>query len=90
MDKNNFNESLVRLAAELKKVDRIDENSRELVEKLDADIHRILGANGEVPPEHRLTLIETLERSVDRLEATHPTLTLLMGRLIKALSDMGI
>jgi hypothetical protein len=90
MDKNHFSESLVRLAAELKKVDRIDDDSRGLVEKLDADIHRVLGAKGDVPAEHRLTLIETLEKSVDRLEATHPTLTLMMSRLIKALSDMGI
>ena len=90
MKKVELNESLSRVQAELKKIDRVDDSSRELLEKLDGDIHRVLGATGEVPREHQEALVETLRKSVDRFEASHPTLTLLMNRLTKALSDMGI
>jgi hypothetical protein len=90
MKKNELSESLSCVQAELKKIDRVDDASRELLEKLDGDIHRILGAEGEIPAEHHRTLRETLEKSADRFETSHPTLTLLMNRLIKALSDMGI
>jgi hypothetical protein len=90
MKKDELSESLSGIQAELKKIDRVDDASRELLAKLDDDIHRILGATGEVPLEHHRTLRESLERSVDHFEVSHPTLTLLMNRLIKALSDMGI
>ena len=90
MNKDELNESLSGIQAELKKIDRVDDASRELLAKLDDDIHRILGATGDVPLEHHRTLRESLEKSVDRFEVSHPTLTLLMNRLIKALSDMGI
>lgn len=90
MNKDELNESLSGIQAELKKIDRVDDASRELLAKLDDDIHRILGAAGEVPLEHHRTLRESLEKSVGRFEVSHPTLTLLMNRLIKALSDMGI
>ena len=90
MKKSELNESLSGLQAELKKVDQVDDASRDLLKRLDDDIHRILGAKGEVAREHGLTLLETLKQSVDRFDASHPTLALMMDRLIKALSDMGI
>jgi len=90
MKNDELNECLSGIQAELKKVDRVDDASRELLEKIDQDIHRIFGETGEVPPEQHRTLMENLKKSVDRFEESHPTLTLWMNRLIKALSDMGI
>lgn len=90
MKQNELNESLTKLQDELKYVMQIDEASRENLKKLDEDIHRILENSGEVPAAHHLSLRENLENSVEYIEAVHPTATALVGRLIKALSDMGI
>ena len=43
-----------------------------------------------MPAEHHRSLRASLEDSFEYLEASHPTVTSLVGRLIKALSDMGI
>jgi hypothetical protein len=90
MEQENLNESLAKLQGELKYVMQIDDASRDNLKKLDEDIHRILENSGEVPAEHHRSLRESLEDSAQYLEASHPTVTALVGRLIKALSDMGI
>jgi hypothetical protein len=90
MEQVELKESLAKLQGELKYVMQIDDASRDNLKKLDEDIHRILTNSGEVPAEHHHSLRESLEDSVEYLEASHPTVTALVGRLIKALSDMGI
>lgn len=90
MDKDQLNESLVKLRDELSSLPELDNASREALRRLDGDIHRILQSPGDVPPSHHASLLESLEDSVQYLEASHPTITALMNRLIKAMSDMGI
>ncbi len=90
MDKDQLNESLVRLRDELRSLSELDEASRKALQRLDGDIHRILNSSGDVPSTRHASLRESLEDSVQYLEASHPTITALMNRLIKALSDMGI
>ena len=90
MNKDQLNESLVKLRDELRSLPELDDASRETLRRLDGDIHRILDSSGDVPPAHHASLRESLEDSVQYLEASHPTITALMNRLIKAMSDMGI
>ncbi len=90
MDKDKLNESLVKLRDELRSLPELDDASREALRRLDRDIHRILQSPGDVPPSHHASLLESLEDSVQYLEVSHPTITALMNRLIKAISDMGI
>jgi len=90
MDAKELNKVLVELRAELKRADIKPERTREALKKLDASIHRVLEAGGEVPPEHRAGLRVSLEESLEYFETTHPTVTALMNRVLKALSDMGI
>jgi hypothetical protein len=90
MDQDELNESLAKLRGELKYVMQIDAASRDNLKKLDENIHRILENSGDVPAEHHLSLRQSLEDSFEYLEASHPTVTGLVNRLIKALSDMGI
>jgi hypothetical protein len=90
MDKDQLNETLAGLQDKLRSVTEVDDPSRETLKKLDGDIHRILQNSGEVPPAHHASLRKSLEDSVEYLEASHPAITALMNRLIKALSDMGI
>jgi ElaB/YqjD/DUF883 family membrane-anchored ribosome-binding protein len=90
MDPKELNETLVKLRDELGRVDQTDETSRETLQKLDGDIHRILQSTGDDPTPHHQSLRESLEDSVEYIETAHPTLTALVARVIKALSDMGI
>ena len=90
MDKDQLNETLAKLQVELTSVTGIDDRSREMLNKLDGDIHRILHKSGEIPPAHHESLRDSLADSVEYFEASHPAITALMSRLIKILSDMGI
>ncbi len=90
MNSKQLNESLVELREELKRVNKVSARSREALKKLDDSIHRVLTASGEVPPEHHAGLRENLETSLEYLEAEHPTVTILVRRVLKALTDMGI
>ena len=90
MDQDPLNETLAKLQAELKSVTEVDDLSRETLNKLDGDIHRILQSSGEIPPAHHASLRESLTASVEYLETSYPTVAALMNRLVKALSDMGI
>ena len=90
MDKVQWNETLAKLQIELNSVTEVDDASRETLKRLDDDIHRILQTSGEASSAHHAGLRESLENSIEYLEASHPAITGLMNRLIKALSDMGI
>jgi hypothetical protein len=90
MNRRKLDESLRQLKAELASIEPVDDSARERLIKLDAEIHRILGKGGEVPPDHGHGLRESLENSLAYYEASHPTLTALISRVLKALSDMGI
>ena len=90
MEKDTLNESLAKLRDELSSVSAVDDSSRETLQRLDNDIHRILRNEGEVPAEHHASLRESLQDSVEFFEASHPTITIMIERLIKALTDMGI
>lgn len=90
MGQDELKESLAKLQDELKYAMSIDDASRDNLKKLDENIHRILENSGEVPAEHHRNLRESLEDSFEYLEASHPTVTGLVSRLIKALTDMGI
>jgi len=90
MDKVQWNETLAKLQIELNSVTEVDDASRETLKRLDDNIHRILRISGEASFAHHASLRENLEDSIEYLEASHPAITGLMNRLIKALSDMGI
>jgi hypothetical protein len=90
MDNDSLNETLAKLRDELRYAPVVDDSARETLQRLDGDIHRILQSSGDVPPEHHVGLRESLQDSVQYLEASHPAITALMNGLIKALSDMGI
>jgi hypothetical protein len=45
---------------------------------------------GEIPLHRYQQFLERLKESVQHFEASHPSLTLAVGRVIDALSNMGI
>jgi uncharacterized protein YaaN involved in tellurite resistance len=90
MKSKNLNDSLSHLHSELKKIKHVDKTSSELLNKLEADIRRVLENPGDVPKNHHKSLLASLEKSVEHFEASHPALTSLMTRIIASLDAMGI
>jgi hypothetical protein len=89
MDKQQLREQLEQLHAELQQVDVLDDNEREMLQRLTRDIKEVLERKEE-HPQHYSGLGERLKESVAQLEATHPRTTMLMQQVIDQLAFMGI
>lgn len=82
-----------QLHHELKQAETLSERDRQLFNHLAAQVQELI-EKPENPPELLSTKIETaiaeMEAAIAEMETTHPSLTLLMGRLVSGLSNMGI
>ena len=88
MDKQHLHQRLEELHKELQQVESVDDNDRPTLQKLMADIQDLLEHDEE---ESRYGgLLEGLREGIERFEASHPTATMLMGRVVDALAKMGI
>jgi DNA repair exonuclease SbcCD ATPase subunit len=89
MVKEQLHERLRELHAQLQQLESVDEPDRKLLQQLSADIQELLEQQRDEPRQYR-RLGERLTETVERLEASHPNLSLLMGQMADALSKMGI
>jgi hypothetical protein len=89
MDKERLHTTLEQLHGELQQIESVDENERQLLQKLTSDIKKLLEA-GESDHHHVERLDEGLREGIELLEASHPRATMLMGQVIDALSKIGI
>jgi Mg2+ and Co2+ transporter CorA len=85
MEKQHLREKLAELHAALQDASSLDEESREALREVMDDIRGAL----ERGHKHE-SLVERLREAVDRFEGTHPALTEAAGRVIDALSNLGI
>jgi predicted metal-dependent hydrolase len=89
MDKQKLHVQLAELDAELQQIESVDDNEREMLQKLAREIHEILEREGDHAQQYS-GLGERLRESIAQLEASHPRITLLMRQLIDQLSPLGI
>jgi hypothetical protein len=90
MDDKELRELIEKLHAEIQEAHSVDEKGRELLSHLDSDIRELLAQTGGTgSPVHPSTL-RRLEEGIDQFEVTHPTLTILISKLLEALSTAGI
>ena len=90
MDKQNLHDRIEQLHRELQEIESIDQSERQTLDQLIADIRKLQEqSEGHTPLEYS-RLRDRLKESVARLEASHPTVTLVMGRVIDQLAKMGI
>jgi hypothetical protein len=90
MDDQELRELIEKLHAEIQETRSVDEKGRELLSHLDSDIRDLLEQTGGTGiPVHPSTL-QRLEQGIDQFEVTHPTLTILISKLLEALSTAGI
>jgi hypothetical protein len=90
MDNQELRKLIESLQAEIQNTHSVDEKGQELLNHLDADIHKLLAQTGErAAPVHPSTL-RRLQEGLDHFEVTHPTLTIRISKLLEALSNVGI
>lgn len=90
MDKQQLQERLQRLHAELQQIESVDPRGRRALEQLSADIQELL-ENGPEHERHKYSKLgERLRDGVEHFEASHPKVTMLMGQVADILAKMGI
>jgi len=89
MNREQLNEQLEHLCAELRQADASDPQQRELLLTRARDIEQLLKQE-EIEPHHYRSLSERLNEDLAQLEASHPQITLLMRQAIDSLSYLGI
>jgi hypothetical protein len=92
MDKQQLHNRLEQLHSELQQIESVDENERQILQKLMSDIKKLVQAgDGDQHHEHVYERLgEGLREGIERFEASHPRATMLMGQLVDALAKMGI
>lgn len=90
--RERLRETLAELEAELRESGPLDAELRERLERAIADARQALArAERERPgPDDHHGLIDHLTDSMRRFEADHPKLSVAVGRVVDALSNLGI
>ena len=90
MKKKQLHKTIDELHAELKRTEPADDHIRGHIERLILEIDLLRQEPGEVPLHRYQQFLERLRESVQHFEAAHLSLTQAVGRVINALSNMGI
>ncbi|HEU0295062.1 MAG TPA: DUF4404 family protein [Anaerolineales bacterium] len=87
MEENDLTNLLKQLRAELANIKVVDQQGRELLRGLNADIRNLLERSEDDSDD---SLLERLQDSIDYFEATHPRLTQALSQLLNSLNNAGI
>lgn len=91
MSEEQLRDKLTALHRELADTERVDAGTRELLEELVADIQHALERAGEGDAaEHHASLSERAQSLAGELEGSHPAVATAIGRVVAALSNLGI
>jgi hypothetical protein len=90
MDDQKLKKLLEQLQVEIEHADHVDAKGKDLLLKIDRDVHELLNR----PQNETLTIhprvIERLERTIDHLEISHPGISQYLTELLEILSKAGI
>lgn len=87
MKKQKIRELLEQIHSEIEQAESVDENEREILRDLDADIHKFLERSDAQADE---SMLERIQGTIDHLEIKYPTLTLALSEMMNILSNAGI
>ena len=90
MDNPQLRELLEKLHAELEHTPSMDDESRERLRKLMAEVQAALARSGETPAHQYRSINDQLREAIQHFEVTHPVLTAAMAQVMDTLSGMGI
>lgn len=83
-------DSLENLHSVLSKAEHVDNDSKELLHKIMADIQNLLNKNVEDTHSTKRGIIDDLKDSAMKFEATHPELAGAINIVISSLSNIGV
>jgi hypothetical protein len=89
MTNQKLRELLEQLHTELARTDSVDDQGREMLRDLSGDIQKLLDEPGSNMNADESTL-QKMKQTIDRLEVTHPTLTMALSEIMTILSNAGI
>ena len=81
-----LDELLEQVHAELQKVEKVDDESLKLLQELEQDVQSLLKKSDVETP----SVLERMQKVVERFEVDHPALTTLISELSTVLSNAGI
>jgi cell division septum initiation protein DivIVA len=87
MPRQEMDELLAQLRKEVAGARELSEGQRARMDALQAQLEEGLAAE-ETPPAGRLR--DVLRGQIDEFQREHPTLTLVLGRILDSLNKMGI
>lgn len=90
MDDKKLRRLLEQLHAELEHTESLDDKGRDLLRRLDADIRGLLNRSQGDALQVQAPTLERLEKAINHLEITHPTLTMALSELLTTLNNAGI
>jgi hypothetical protein len=90
MKKEHLHKTIKELHTELKKTKPANDNVRGHIQRLLLEIEALTKEPGEIPLHRYGQFLERLKESVRHFEQDHLSLALAVGRVIDALSNMGI
>lgn len=90
MKTQKIREAIQELRSELDKTPAIDTNVRDRVKNVLDEIEALTGGESGIPSHRHAQFLERLRESARHFEESHLSLTLAVGRVIDALSGIGI
>ena len=89
MDKQQLDERLKELHSELSQIKSVDENERQILQQLMADIQDILEKE-EYSQSYPGPFEERLKYAIELFGVSHPRITSMMGQIADMLARIGI
>jgi hypothetical protein len=89
MQNENLHKLLEQVHNEIEQIGTLDENGREMLTHLAADIQLLL-EHSEPSDESSMAVLKRLTQAIDHFEVSHPMLTSTLSQLSAVLSHAGI
>ena len=88
MSQDDLKELLAKVHTELADIDTLDDEAKSLLATVMNDLHGVLG--GSTPVDESHGFIDRFRDATQDFEEDHPQLTDAIGRVVEALSRIGI
>jgi len=89
MDDQELRKLLEKVHNEIEKTPVVDEKGQQLLSDLEADIRDLLDRSKDREVQPHPSTVQSIEKTIDHLEVTHPTLTTLLSELMATLTNSG-
>jgi hypothetical protein len=90
MSSPSLRQTLKKLHQEIERTDPVDAEEQALLQHLMSDIQELIDREEAEPESGFDQLNNRLRTAILKTEVSHPTLTLMMGKALDALSNAGI